>query len=182
MKKILALVLALMLVFSTSIIAFADQEVTSNDGTSDSSVKVEIVPSTWTGDYTDVDPTGATYDIDIDLLEVTFKYTFGAYDSDNHTYANTGWDKTTADITVKNHSNTSIKVEAAFNGAVTANGVTASLTKASIAKIESAVGKAATDEATPKDTITVAIDGAVPTTTTGYQLTTVRLTITGLAK
>lgn len=180
MKKILALVLALMLVFSTSMVAFA-ATVNNGEGDSTGNVDVEIKSNGITSDLNDVDSDEATYSVDIDLKDYTFTYTLGAYNTSTHAYNTGDWDETTASVTVKNHSNTSLDVSAKFAATSTItsekSGATATLDKASDT-VDSAVGTENTDATTPNKTFTVTISGA-PTVLDNYNLDTLTLTIAG---
>lgn len=114
-----------------------------------------------------------------DALE--FTYDFGAntniWDAENHEYVSTGtasgWDKTTADISVQNDSNKAIGVTLTAD-TTTKNKVSVSLSKTSFT-LATAEGTEKGDG--PKDTATLTISG-IPNTTTGFTHSKITVTIT----
>ena len=201
MKKIVAIVLALALVFTMSAIAFAatatgdttakveskGSEVGANAGTADAEVLVKITfdddsipPEDQPQDPDDVDPKYATYSVTIDASDVVFTYAINdinSYDPATHQYTDGAWkdNKTSGNIVVTNDSNTSIRVGAAFSTAgATKNGVTASLNNTTLD-----LGSAAAVGAAVSGNVGVSITG-VPTVSEDYVLATVVLTITGV--
>ena len=180
MKKILAFVLVLMLVLSTSMVAFA--EITSNSGSENGKVEVKIENNDEDRDDedpSDVDPSEAIYKVTIDIANAVFTYTINdldSYDSSTHAYTDGQWDATTGkDIKVTNDSNTSISVTAAFTEAgPTRYGVTAQLSNTNFD-----LDSAASVDATTEGKIGVGIDGKAPTVAEGYDLAFVTVTIAG---
>ena len=97
MKKLFALVLAVVLVMAMSANAMA-AEVNENGGSSTGNVTVTVKP--YEGD--DV------YVVNINWESLKFTYTNTGWDDEKLEYTGS-WDKTEADITVTNNSNVSIK-------------------------------------------------------------------------
>ena len=165
MKKILSIVLAIAVLATFSVSAFA-ATVTTVPGTDAKDVVVKI-------DSTSADNLEKVYSVDVAWDSLDFTYTFddnakNTWNPSTHTYseendADANWDKTTANIKVTNHSNEAVGVAAAINTA-TNNGVTATLSNAAF------------DLATGTDTIGVKITG-VPTVEEDFKLGTITVTI-----
>lgn len=104
MKKLFALLLAIMMMATLSVTAFAD--VTNK---SEGSYNVPI-----SGTYTPGSSSGSTISVDIIWTEMNFAYTAasqGTWDPATHSYTGGtagSWSATTGDITVKNHSNAAV--------------------------------------------------------------------------
>lgn len=117
MKKALSLTLALALILSLAIPAFAADLGGSHD---------------VTAKYQKSENEEAIYNVDIAWGELNFTYsehTEKTWNPDTHTYdedTNGGWDKTEAAITVTNHSNVSVTVAMALTP-VEGTGVAAAL-------------------------------------------------------
>ena len=154
MKKLFALALALVLTFALAVTCFAATANTTTPATG-------AVKATYTAGATDDDK---VYSVDVTFGDMNFTYTdtaTGAWDPATHTYPDTtpaAWDKTTAEITVKNHSNAAVAVtvsyakDAGYTGAVTGN-----ITNGSF-DLATAVGTAV--ENAPSATATLTISGA----------------------
>lgn len=127
------------------------------------------------------DKVSAVYKHTITWDSLTFTYDFGAttnlWDAENHEYVATdtvsGWDKTTADISVQNDSNKAIGVTLTAD-TTTKNKVSVSLSKTSFT-LATAEGTEKGDG--PKDTATLTISG-IPNTTTGFTHSKITVTIT----
>lgn len=120
MKRAFTMTLALLLVMSLSAVAFA-----AAPGDSES---IDV-----TGKYNSTVNTATVYSVDIVWENMTFTYnevTEKVWNSADHSYSSTTtgeWDKTTANITVTNHSNAAVTAAVAYN-AVADTGVTGTLT------------------------------------------------------
>ena len=157
MKKFLSLALALMMVLALSVTCFAaTSTITANGGTA-------------TGDISATYQAGATdgeivYSVDVEFGDMTFVYTAAGttkWDPATHSYpasAAAGWDKTTATITVTNHSNTALTATLAVNKGEYTGPVTAQLDKTTL-NIASAVGTAVDQAPAASATLTI---GGVP--------------------
>lgn len=121
MKKIITMVMALALILSMAVPAFA-----YGPGEGETlDVKAKYDSST---------STPPIYSVDIVWDSLTFTYTeknTKTWQPKDHSYATStegGWDKTTATVTVTNHSNAAVTVAMAYTAATTNSGVTATLT------------------------------------------------------
>lgn len=183
MKKFLALLLAVMMIASMSITAFAAD--LYYDPTNDSSNET----NTTTGDVlVTVDGTANvthTYYVVVTWKEMSFKYSFASgttWDPENHQYVNANgtvgaWDKgeVAQAITVTNHSDASVTADAKFDtgDSKTTNNVTATVACESASEtIGSAEGKAFNDSSL-SITYKVSIDEKTPTTNDPFTLGTI---------
>lgn len=122
MKKILSSLISFVMVLSMSTTAFAAEGSVTNQGIGEQTIDV-------TARYTASTSTEPVYSVDIAWDNMTFTYSESGvriWNPENHTYtANRSgeWDKTTADITVTNHSNADVTVKLTYT-ADTANGNT----------------------------------------------------------
>ena len=165
MKKILASVLALVLIVCMSVPVFAT-DITTLPGEDTGDVEILVAGNADT-----------VYKVVLDWDSLDFTYTFDSddiWDPDTHTYGNddANWDKTTANIVVTNHSNEDVAIAAEIDTATT-NGVTATLGNTAF-NLDTAVGTEVTDA--PADTIGVEISG-VPTIEEDFTLGTSTVTV-----
>lgn len=191
MKKFLALILALVMVFSLTGIAFAaDVNVTNpvnknTDANADDSSSVTVVVNP-------TDAAGILYHVLIswESLEFTYTAASSSWDVTSHTYKFEGgnWNDNEAVITIENHSNAGIECSAAYTaGANPDAGVTVTVTDPiSIASAdddsyrgEDAAASSLNDtyKAGPCGTFTVTVGGA-PTETTNGNVTMGTVVIT----
>lgn len=133
MKKILAVVVALMMTAAMGVTAFAaDGGSVTDMGTGEKNIDVTASYYPSNGDNGGAD-IGKVYNVNITWDNMNFIYTdSGAkvWNPDTHTYSTATegkWDKTQADITVTNHSNVAVDIAIAY--ASTANtGITGTIT------------------------------------------------------
>lgn len=155
MRKIISTVLALALMLSLSVTAFASELGGSQD---------------VTAKYEKTETEEAIYNVDIQWGELTFTYsetTEKTWNPDTHTYdtdVSGGWDKTETTIKVTNHSNVAVDVAMSVTP-VAGTGVDVTLTGGSAtlaAGVEGDVDGAAsvtgklTISGTPNSTVTAA--------------------------
>ena len=197
MKKFLALLLAVMMIASMSLTAFAaDNEglLYDSNGNNKSTSNVTIAMD---GSV----PTDEVYYVNVSWKALSFTYSFVAgvtWDPLTHQYvaANDApigswkWTDNTSTvtgnaagvelekaITVTNHSNASVDVVAAFgsDATMTTNGVTATIEEGVVVReIGTAEGTAVGNA--PAITYDVVVNGA-PTTDTGFELGTITVTV-----
>ena len=126
MKKIFAAIIALTMVFSLSVAAFAVEGADTGykpgeDQSIDVTAKTETSSSTET-----------VYSVDITWESMTFTYVESGtkvWDPGTHTYSTTTtgrWDKTEAKVTVTNHSNAEVTATVSYT-AVEGTGITGSV-------------------------------------------------------
>ena len=178
MKKKLALVLTLAMVFSLApLSAYANDTITGVGGTASCDVKATYVDGTSGG------AGGTVYSVVIDWGDMAFTYTAaaGTWDPAKHAYTGAEggvWkvDKEGGNtITVTNHSNTD--VTAAFNYAPAEGftGISGSFDNA-LLNLPTAVGTAV--EAAPKGTASLSLDGALDSAaTTSTKIGTITVTL-----
>lgn len=178
MKKVISLILVLCMALCLSIPAFAEDTYQGGNNSSyEGEVRVEIDSSAAPED---------TYFVRISWNSLTFTYSFGnelVWDAENHKYTfagEAGWDKTDANITVINHSNVSVQVDAEFTESNTNNGtVEVTLTNDSFVLAAPEVAEEGQTTIAPSGKIKVSISGAPEEgTTEGFKVGTVRVSIT----
>ena len=121
MKKLCSLIVAVVMVLSVTVTAFAAAPGDSEE--------IDV-----TGKYNSTVTEGTVYSVDIAWENMTFTYnetTEKVWNADSHSYTTTttgSWDKTTASITIINHSNAAVSAAISF-AAVAGTGVTGTLNK-----------------------------------------------------
>lgn len=137
MKKMLALILALAMVLSMSVVAFAADVTIGQD--TEGNLTNQPASSTVA-----VDVTGhkTVYHVYVKWTDMKFEYTMGTWNPETHTYDSGSWEDDEATIEVENHSNAQVTVAATVNntnktvqGEVTAN---VSVDKATLASADAA--------------------------------------------
>lgn len=172
MKKIISLILALAMVMSLSVTAFAAEGVT-NGGTDTSDVK---------GTYSST-ATVTVYSVDIAWEGLSFTYNGafeGNWNPETHEYEDAtaaGWAAGNGTITVTNHSNTAITATPTYtakDGFETA-GVSFSTSALNVATADNGIDGAAGTAVT--GTITVTPTGSLPEGTKDAVIGTITITI-----
>lgn len=187
LRKAMVLLLALILALSVSAGALA----ASGTGLRGEQNNVTVVVKGVSG------TPAVVYHVVIAWDALTFTYDFGeqssVWDTTNHQYQTTttgtaGWDKTTANITVTNHSNAAVNYAASFASsgstpAVTVDGVTATLgtPSGSVETADQETYRGTTNA--PSKTVTVTISDTAPTTKQNrtFEVGTIYLTISAAA-
>lgn len=172
MKKIISLVLALLMIMSLSISAFAADGV-GNGGTDSAEVK-----GTYKGTAS-----VTIYSVDISWSGLEFTYN-GAYEGEwnpgTHSYDNgtkAGWAEGTGTITITNHSNTGITAVPSYKAASGFEDADMifSTSSLAVATADNGVGTAAGSAVI--GTITVTPTGTLPEGTTGATIGRITITI-----
>lgn len=119
MKKMISIVLSLVLMLSMSVTAFAASEI-NETGSYDKDLTVTATVST-------TDNEAPVYSVNIEWKEDDLKFTYNQHtekkwNADNHDYtydttSKSGWDHTTATVTITNHSNKDIKAAVTYTSA-----------------------------------------------------------------
>lgn len=161
MKKVMSLILALALVMSLAIPAFA---ATNEGGNTNIDVKAQ---------YSSAETTTDTISVNVAWGAMEFTYHVGStktWNATTHTYTTTSdegtWSaaKDTNVVTITNHSNVGVKAELSFAAGAAYNTVTGSFDNATLT-LPSAVDKAVDDESlVGKATLT--LDGTLADTVT----------------
>lgn len=149
MKKIFALVLAVMMIATMSTTAFAAETVTTDGGNATINVS---------GTYNAGDAADDVISVDVAWAGMEFTYNAaseGTWDPATHSYTGSttaGWSTETATITVTNHSNVAITATCSF--AATATGV--------VGKFDGETTKTLNVESADADAYRTAVEGVYP--------------------
>lgn len=149
MKKIFALVLAVMMIATMSTTAFAAETVTNDGGNATISVS---------GTYSAGGAAATKISVVVSWDAMTFTYTEGSagtWNPNTHSYEGTtngGWSTETATITVTNHSNAAITATCSFEA--TATGV--------VGKFDGETTKTLNVESADADAYRTAVEGVYP--------------------
>lgn len=174
MKKLLAIVLVLALAMSIGVTAFAQgaPETVGQNG----SKEIDVIAG-----YNTTTSTPEVYSVDIVWTDMTFTYTesstktWNAADHSYDTNASGGWDKTTASVTVTNHSNVEVTVAMEYVP-VENTGVTGTLTGGNAVLSAGEEGNyAGADSLTA--TLTIGGKPSETVTTDGVKIGTIKVTI-----
>ena len=156
MKKILSGILALSLVATMAVPAFAADNTDTNDGTDGTNIAVN-------GTYQAGAPAADVISVDLAWDDMTFTYTApskGDWNAKTHEYENAvtgGWTATNGTdpkITVTNHSNTAVKATFGFTASV--EGLNGNFTKNDLVL---ATAENTEVENAPKDETSFSVDG-----------------------
>ena len=171
MKKILSLILALALVMSLSVTAFAAE---TNDGSQNTSIDVNAL-------YSDGVSTPEVISVNVEWGAMSFTYSVSGtktWDATKHEYttnSNAAWTATGNTVTVTNHSNVAVKAELSFDADAAYNTVTGSFDKATLL-LDSGDGLSYANA--DKDTATLTLAGTLANTvTTSAKVGTITVSI-----
>ena len=189
MKKLFALILAIMLVMAMSANAFAttivggdsgnvDVNIKNDDIINGTSEKVYYVSITWTN------LTAFEFQFDAEYEELTLKWNPEKHDyvvegtvNGNSVVATGRWLSNDKKVTVANHSNAVVNIKALFGTetSIVNNGVTATILN-NVFPLEAAVEGSAFADA-PSNFFTVRVENT-PTNFEGYKVGTITVTVT----
>ena len=171
MRKILTLVLALAMVMSMGITAFAAEDLNNGEGEA-ATIEISAI-------YKEGSAADEVVSVDITWGAMTFTYTDGAdgkWDPATHSYGAKGtgsWAASDNAITVTNHSNTGIKATFAYTQAVET--VTGTFSNEGV--LELATAENTTKDSAPNGTVTLELGGTLAAADAG-KVGTVTISIT----
>lgn len=182
MKKLLALLLAVAIVMTMSLPAFAEEVDEIVDDHSGSATATDKEPSAEIGvygNYLQQLDSEKILSVIVSWTDMYFEYAKsqqGTWQPESHTYTGAKtdgeWLNNTASITIANHSNMAVTANLAFTKDETAPNVTGTLSKSSV---ELATAVDTTVENAPKDDVTFTIGGSITSTTKDLGKITVSL-------
>lgn len=168
MKKILAVVLSILLVLSMATTVFATAPGESKN--------IDV-----TGKYNSITTEATVYSVDITWENMTFTYnetTEKVWNAENHTYTTDtagAWDKTSASITITNHSNAAVTASVSYTP-VADTGITGTLNTTQKTLTAGVEGKP--DEAdTLIAVLTISGKPAETVTNTGVKIGSITITL-----
>lgn len=176
MKKFLTFALALTLVFSLCAVSASAATIANKTGSSSHNVTATYVEGT---------ASDTVYSVEIVWGDMAFTYTDGSegsWNPETHSYdgATEGSWKVNSEngnkVTVKNHSNTAVKVALTYAAETGFETVTGTFDNA-LLELETAVGK--TLAQTPTATASLTLSGQLPAGTSGAKIGTVTAKIEG---
>ena len=171
MKKLITLAMTFIMIIVMATSSFARTAENIGNGGSDTE-NVDVI--------IDKENVGIVYSVDIvwDSLDFTYSLGEGIWDPETHTVTggSPSWDKTSAKITVTNHSNAAVNIEAVFaddQTTATQNEVTATLTNNTF---NLAAGKLNDYAGAANAQTTVTIDG-IPSVEDAFTVGTITVTV-----
>lgn len=173
MKKLLSFALAIMLIVTMSVTAFAASPETNN-GTKDTSINVS-------GKYTAASDSGATISVIVAWDDMNFTYEAGGnsnWNTTSHKYDTTtaaGWKDESKEITVTNHSDTAVTAAFSFAGN---NGIKGNFTNGSVELVSANTEPYAGTTNAPSGKTSFSIDKSSPAISAETDLGTITVTIT----
>lgn len=177
MKKFLTLALAIVMVLTLSVNVFAEA------GSATVGVSENSIPNnnTQIPVKVKVDETAATptYKIDLSWESMSFTYVVtNSYNVTDHVNTRTGeWSDTDADITVTNHSNDSVTVNATIEVVTNTTGITATFNGGATTATETLISAEGSGNTPPSTKFTVYINGAEPAVSTETIISNVKVVI-----
>ena len=156
MKKLFTLLLAVLMIATMSVTAFAAE---TNNGTEDTTINVNAI-------YSDNVTTKDVISVDVAWGAMEFTYSVGGtktWDPAKHEYitdTSASWSANGNTVTVTNHSNVAINANLTFDVESAYQGLTGSFGEKATISLDSAVETSYAEA--PTDTATLALSGELP--------------------